>query len=347
MVHVRPMRAAPPAQPRARGAKRATLGRVGLVALAALWSLARPSWAAPAPDASPSPTVSEGAQAASSAEADAEGANPAPETHETPGAEAADPGASPRDPRATTSRAAPDDPWDALGDEPRDPNDSAHMRPPGGQLPNWSSEAPTGRRPVYDDRRRVQLTLSPLYGVFRWPFVGRGNAPIRGGGAEAQAEVQLLRWLWLRGSYGFTMHPVEDLAEVGDESLTPIARAGLIRASNAAVGLVYPLDLGRFLPIVEGGIGLMWLRTPDGVQDGQLGASCREEGLACEPGLSCNAESVCVMAPLPVVHAGIGIDILLGARWTVGAAVRYYALLTNPADFPVYYTGSIRAGLRF
>jgi len=223
------------------------------------------------------------------------------------------------------------------------------MRPPGGQLPNWSYEPPTGRKPPYDKRRTAQLTLSPIYAVFRWPFIGRGNSPARGGGANAQAEFRLLRWLWIRGSYSFSLHPVEDLAEVDDVagSLTPVARAGLIRASNASVGLVYPLDLGRFLPLVEGGIGLMWLSTPDGVQAGQIGASCRDEGLPCEAGLSCNEAQVCVMTPLPVVHAGVGIDVLLGTRWTVGAAVRYYALLSSPAEFPLYYTGSLRLGVRF
>lgn len=258
---------------------------------------------------------------------------PAPQSEATPAQDA--PGEIP-------------DPEAALGPEPTDPNDTPYMQAPAGSFPNWSAEQPHGRQLPYTNQKRAQFTLAPSYAVFRWPFVGRGNVRIRGGGVLGAVDVQIVRWLWARVMGGVSWHPVEDLASIEDDmTLTPVARAGWIRATHAGLGLVYPLDLGRWQPLIDAGAGLMWIDSPDAVQDGQLGGSCRDEGLACEPGLRCGDAGVCEPSVVPMVHAGIGVDYLIGAHWAIGLNVRYHALLSNPADFPVYYTGTLRLSARF
>ncbi len=239
------------------------------------------------------------------------------------------------------------DPEAALGPEPRDPNDAPMMKGPPGSFPHWSADQPTGRDRAWGSKKRVQFTVAPSYAVFRWPFVGRGNSRIRGGGAQAEIDIQILRWLWAKLIGGVSWHPVEDLAIVEDDALIPIARSGWIRATQLGVGFAYPLDLGRWQPLIDGGAGLFWIQTPIAVQDGQRGGSCRSEGLACEPGLRCGDAGVCESTVVPTVHAGIGVDYLLGEHWALGMHVRYHALLSNPADFPVYYTGTFRLSLRF
>ena len=247
---------------------------------------------------------------------------------------------------AKEPQAAPSVP-EALGDEPADPNDEAFLRAPNGQLQQWSRGAPHGRSREFRSQRYFAVTGGPIYSVLRWPFVGRGNTRVRGAGAHLELDARILRFLWARLQASYAAHPVEDLGlEEEDGSLTPIARAGRIDVTQGGLGLVYALDLGRFLPLVDVGAGLLWLRTPDAVQDGQRGGACAEGG-GCETGLQCSAANICEPVPVPMVNAGMGIDILMGQHWHVGLHVRYFALLSNPSDFPVYYTGAIRVGARF
>jgi hypothetical protein len=91
---------------------------------------------------------------------------------------------------------------------------------------------------------------------------------------------------------------------------------------------------------------LLFVRSPTAAQDGQWGAECREGGV-CDLGLSCASDNVCRAAPFPEVHAGIGLDILLGRRWALGIAVRYYALMRAISDIPVYVHGGVRLSVRF
>jgi hypothetical protein len=245
-----------------------------------------------------------------------------------------------------------------LGPEPADPDDGSFAPRPNGQLQQWSYEGENTRSQPFRARRRFTLSVAPLYAVFRWPatgtaddaykrFIGRGTTRLRGGGALVELDVQLLRFLWGRIQASYSAHPVEDIADVDDDDvLTPVARAGIISASYVGGGLAYALDLGRVLPLIDGGMGVMMINSPEAVQAGQNGGECVEGGI-CEPGLRCGALELCEPVPQMVVNAGIGVDYLLGEHWSVGVHVRYFALLANPAVFPVYYTGALRLGARF
>lgn len=198
-----------------------------------------------------------------------------------------------------------------------------------------------------DRRRRIALTLQPSFAAWRFPFIGRPDRPWRGVGLISEVDVRVWRSLWVRGSASYTAHPVEnEYARNKDEEIVQTATRGTLHSAGAALGLAYALDLGRLLPLLELGVGGMLVRTPGAVQDGQRGAACRSDG-ACDSGLRCGADNVCVQAVLPTVHAGIGVDLLVRDHLSLGAGVRYYAILNTPGVFPIYLTGSIRLGVRW
>jgi hypothetical protein len=241
---------------------------------------------------------------------------------------------------------APHDPF--TEPPPRDPDDAPFLAPPNNQLGQWSA----GRRATltrgFDDDHHLQLTLTPSYSALHVPFIGRGTTPLRGGGVGLELDVRLWRWLFVRVRASHTLHPVFEETSFDEESgeTSLIANAGLVQATDAAVGIVYALDIGRFVPHVDVGAGLLFVRSPAAAQPGQWGAECRQDGV-CDLGLSCSSDNICRAAPFPEVHAGIGLDVLLGRRWALGVAVRYFALLFAPTDLPIYLHGNVRLGVRF
>jgi hypothetical protein len=248
---------------------------------------------------------------------------------------------------------APDPPSDGQHDPfaeppPRDPDDARFLAPPNNQLSQWSAgrRAPLTRG--FDDDHHAQLSLVPTYAALHVPFIGRGSMPLRGGGMALELDVRLWRWLFLRLRGSHTVHPVFEETEYDEESGETLlaANEGLVQTTDAAMGIVYALDIGRFVPRVDVGAGLLFVRSPAAAQPGQWGAECRDGGV-CDLGLSCNSENMCRPAPFPEVHVGIGLDVLLGHRWALGLAVRYYALLSAPTDLPVYLHGSVRLAVRF
>jgi hypothetical protein len=222
------------------------------------------------------------------------------------------------------------------------------MAPPNNQLGNWS----TGReRPLtrgFDDDHRVQLTVVPTYAAFRVPFIGRGATPLRGGGVGLELDLRLLRWLFVRVYGGHTVHPVFEESGFDEDAneVVLLANGGFVQATNTGASIVYALDIGRFVPRVDVGAGLLFVRSPSAAQPGQWGAECRQGGV-CDLGLSCDAADLCKPTPFAEVHAGLGVDILLGQRWAVGLSLRYYALLQQIAQLPVYLHGSVRLSARF
>jgi hypothetical protein len=197
-------------------------------------------------------------------------------------------------------------------------------------------------------RRRFQLTLLPIYAAFRVPFVGRPDGAVRGGGVQLEGDFHVLDPVWLRLSLSHTAHRLNDeFARDADERIVQTAAKGTLQATAAGFGIVYGLDLGRVLPLVEVGIGGMWLRGPDAVIEGQAGGACRGDG-TCDTGLSCApVESVCRQSTILQAHGGVGVDVLLGEHFSVGASLRYFALLLTPTTFPIYLTTGARFGLRF
>lgn len=253
---------------------------------------------------------------------------------------------SPSAPRSEPAPGSQPDPF--AEPPPRDPDDTPFMRPANNQLGQWS----VGRdRPLtrgFDDDHHVQLSAVPTYAALHVPFIGRGPGPLRGGGVALELDLRLLRWLFLRVYGSHTAHPAfeETAFDEDDGEVVLLANSGVIQATNTGLSIVYALDIGRFVPRVDVGAGLLFLRSPAAAQPGQWGAECRQGGV-CDLGLSCNAEEICRPTPFPEAHAGIGLDILLGRRWAVGLAVRYYALLQALSELPVYIHGSVRLSVRF
>jgi hypothetical protein len=242
---------------------------------------------------------------------------------------------------------APHDPF--TQPPPSDPDATPFLRPPNNQLGQWSAgrRAPLTRG--FDDDHHAQLSLIPTYAALHLPFIGRPSTPVlRGGGMALELDVRMLRWLFVRLRASHTLHPVFEETSYDEDTgeTTLLANAGLVQTTDTAVAIVYALDIGRFVPRVDIGAGLLFVRSPVAAQPGQWGAECRE-GNVCDLGLSCSSANICRAAPFPEVHAGIGLDVLLGRRWALGVAVRYYALLQALSNLPIYLHGSVRLSVRF
>ncbi len=250
------------------------------------------------------------------------------------------------DPTPDEHATSPADPF--LLPIPRDPDDAPFADPPNNQLRQWSAGRARPLTRSFSDRHRVQLTVAPTYAAFRVAFLGRGSGPLRGGGAELDLDLRLLPWLFLRAFASHTTHPVSSEASFDEEeqSTVPLADGGLIQATDTGLSLVYNLDLGRFVPRVDVGAGLLFVRSPSGPLDGQWGGSCQADGV-CDLGLDCRADDRCRPRPVFEAHAGIAVDLLIGQRWAVGAGVRYYALISALADLPVYIAANVRLSARF
>jgi hypothetical protein len=231
---------------------------------------------------------------------------------------------------------------------PRDPDDSEFMPPPHNQLGTWSAGRTRPLTRGFDDDHWVMLSAVPTYAALHVPFIGRGGGPFRGGGIAVELDARLgVRWLFLRAFASHTVHPVFANSSLdNDGKLVDLARGGSLQATNTGASLVYALDLGRFVPRVDVGAGLLFVRSPDAIQAGQWGGVCRDGGV-CDLGLACSSDAVCRPSPYPEFHAGVGLDLLLGRRWAVGVAVRYYALLAAIAELPIYLHGSLRLSVRF
>ena len=231
---------------------------------------------------------------------------------------------------------------------PRDPDDTGFMPAPNNQLGTWSAARTRPLTRGFDDDHWVTLGVVPTYAAIHVPFIGRGDGPYRGGGIAVELDVRLgVRWLFLRAFASHTVHPVFSTATLDDDGVpVDLARGGALQATNPGASLVYALDLGRFVPRVDVGGGMLFVRSPDAIQAGQWGGECRDGGV-CDLGLSCSADLVCRPAAFPEFHAGIGLDVLLGRRWAVGVAVRYYALIAAISELPIYLHGSVRLLARF
>lgn len=245
----------------------------------------------------------------------------------------------------STATCSPD--HDPNHDPNLDPNERPPLPPPNGQPAPDSLRRDVDHTTAASDRRRVVLTLSAVYASFRLPFFGRPSVPVRGGGVAVAAQVAVFRGFGARVTASHTVHAAYDeYARNDDDNLVQTAARGMIQGTHAGLSATYTMDLGRVLTTLDAGAGGMWIRSPDAVQDGQLGGSCRPEGV-CDTGLSCAADDTCRVATTPQIHGGFAVDVLLGDRFTVGGELRYFALITAPTSYPVYLTAAARAGLRF
>ena len=267
----------------------------------------------------------------------------------TPAAPSPSPAPS-QPPGPTASEEIPPEP-------PRDPNDLAFMRAPNNQPQPLRPRTSPDLRRGYSSVRRFAFTAAPLFASFRLPFLGRPdsqptaagrpNGRTHGAGLGLELDVQLLRWMWLRAQGSYSVHPVGEGRALDKDMKTVITAAdGTIRALGFGAGPVVALDLGRFLTLVEGGVGGLRIAPPGGVQTGQLGKACTDEG-ACDVGLRCSADNQCQQGLIPELYFGAAVDLLVRRHLSFGAQFRYYALLSAPGKFPVYLVGGLRVAIRF
>lgn len=239
---------------------------------------------------------------------------------------------------------------------PIDPNDTPFMRPPNNQPASTPLRTRPDLRRGYSSVRRFAITVAPMFASMRLPFVGRCVAPCsnnnppprtHGVGIGGELDFQLIRWIWLRVQTSYAIHPVGDVRGEDDEMKTVVfAPAGTIRSFAFGLGPVVALDLGRFLPLIEGGLGGHRIATPDGVITGQAGMACGDDG-TCDVGLRCGPENTCQQSILPELYFGGAVDILVRRHLSFGAQFRYHALLSAPGKFPVYILGGLRVTARF
>ncbi|MBC8073360.1 MAG: hypothetical protein IAG13_33885, partial [Deltaproteobacteria bacterium] len=197
-------------------------------------------------------------------------------------------------------------------------------------------------------RRRLAFAIAPMFATYRMALIGRTTAPIRGGGIGADFDVLVYQPVSVRVSAAYTAHRLQDAyTREGDDAPKLSAKGGTLHTIDFGGAVVFAMDLGRARPLLEAGIGAMIVRAPDAVQDGQRGGACLEGG-GCDVGLSCaSEENICRQSAIPRLHAGAGIEVFLSDRWSIGASIRYYALLTAPTVFPVYLQAALRLGVRF
>lgn len=237
-------------------------------------------------------------------------------------------------------------PRDAQG-RPMDPNDIPHMDAPNGQRgPRVSSTVPA--LTIEDSRRRkLQLTVSPMYAASKLKLLGRPDAVRHGFGFSFEADVQLMKWMWFRAGLSHTLHPMpRTVALDEDEKPVETATAGMLHATYFSGGLVVAVDVGRFLPLIDVGFGALRAATPTGLFTGQRGLPCNADG-GCDTGLVCASTGLCQVTLLPTAHVGVGVDALVKQHITLGFLVRYYAPVSAIADIPLYLAFSLRAGIRW
>ena len=230
------------------------------------------------------------------------------------------------------------------------------MRAPNNQpQPVKLRTSPDVRR-GYSSVRRLAITVAPLFASFRMPFVGRPDTqPVAAGraagrthgvGLGLELDVQILRWLWLRAQGSYSVHPVGEARALDADMKTVItAGAGNIRAFGFGAGPVLALDLGRFIPLIEGGLGGLRVAPPAGLIKGQLGQAC--DASQCDAGLTCGAGNVCRQSVIAELYFGGAVVVLARKHLSFGAQFRYYALLTAPGKFPAYLVGGVRVSVRF
>ena len=213
----------------------------------------------------------------------------------------------------------------------QEPDDAPFM---GSRLDGWrpGRGVRPPERPPLDLTRRVALTAIPQYAAIKVPLSGRESRTRHGGGVSVEADVQLVRWLLLRLAAGTSAHPVgEEFVETDEGARVLAANAGTLLATSVGGSLVYPLDLGRVLPMVDVGGGALFMRAPEGRANGQRGRPCQSDG-GCDFGLACTGGGTCEQLPVPQFSVGLSVDVLMGQHWSLGGQFRYLALLSTLSE---------------
>jgi len=256
---------------------------------------------------------------------------------------------------AQSKQSAPRVASDELPPVPIDPNDAPFMRPPNNQVATTPPRTRPDIRQGWSARRRFAFTLAPAFASLRLPFLGRyqadGRTPqrIHGAGVNAEFDVQVWRWIWVRALGVYSGHPVGEERTKVEMEVIPTAPAGTIHVAGAGFGPVFALDLGRFLPLIEVGVAGLRVVTPNGGVQGQRGEPCLDNG-ACDVGLKCNSARICEVRTLGQAYLGLAVDVLVRRHLSFGAQFRYnipFAQVRNLNIAPGYLLGTVRLTVRF
>src|SRR5690606_26922546 len=156
-----------------------------------------------------------------------------------------------------------------------DPNETPFLEAPYGQAPrDGQRRFPADFAGKFAQRRRFQLSVEPLFASLRVQLVGRPDAPDHGGGVGTSFAIEVWRPRWRRLSATYSGHPVGDRHTERDDEIVHTAGRGTIHIAHAGGGAAYAFDFGRVLPIIDVGLGGLWVVTPQGVADGQRGRTC-------------------------------------------------------------------------
>ena len=166
-------------------------------------------------------------------------------------------------------------------------------------------------RSAHAERRRLRIGVQPLYTL---AFVDRRDPS--GGGVGADVAYSITDALSLRATSFVGWHDADGRA--------PGNAGGTISSFGAFAGLTYALDVVRIVPSFDLGVGVLGLRG--------------DARFSSQPAL------------LPSVNAfalelGFGFDWLVTHRWSVGAVVRYHALLTELSRAPGFLYAGPRVSL--
>jgi hypothetical protein len=254
---------------------------------------------------------------------------------------------------ATTGRSARIVASDELPPPPSDPNDAPFMRAPNNQIGTTPPRTRPDIRRGWSARRRVALSVAPAFASLRLPFQGRlkdNKAPrLPGAGVNVELDVQVHRWIWVRGLGIYSGHPVDEARAMQQNEVVEVAPRGTIHVVGYGGGPVFALDLGRFLPLIEVGVGGLQIVTPTGGIQGQRGQKCLSNN-ACDIGLKCNSARICEVSTVGEAYLGLAVDLMVRRHFSFGAQFRYnlpFSHLRGMNLVPGYMVGALRMSARF
>lgn len=159
------------------------------------------------------------------------------------------------------------------------------------------------------ERKEVIVALQPGFALMHLD----GQTAYGGGGA-LDLSVGVSDALSVRATGVFTGHALGD---------TKTAPGGALLDYYAGLGLNYTIDLIRLVPYIDLSLGILGtVRPPD------------------TTGLRHMSEDV-------GFEIGIGFDYLVNRYFAVGVIARYYAVITDPTDIPVYFFAGPRLAVHF
>jgi hypothetical protein len=164
--------------------------------------------------------------------------------------------------------------------------------------------------PARAERRRVRLGVQPIYVL---ALTDRRDPS--GGGVGADVAYNLTDGLALRATSFLGWHAAD--------GVQPGSPGGTMSSFGAFAGVTYALDVVRIVPSFDLGIGVIGLRGTDRFASGPLVANV-------------NAFAV---------ELGFGFDWLVTHRWSVGAVVRYHAMLSTLEKAPGFLYAGPRVSL--